>query len=167
MCSSDLIYKTNADFLLLSIGLFTSGESDSRRPRLPLRLGRRARIERGKAYYRFAFNFSQKITPRSPSLTVVLGKLSRGFEKYLVILSHLRGEHFNLFEQLSTGEEFHLRRSIDATAQQEDIRRTQDEFLDLYLSCGEKPDEGRLEKIREVCARLRNLDPSFRFEPGH
>jgi hypothetical protein len=159
------IYKTNADFLLLSTGIFSGGDPEIHRPGSQPGHGREDRVERGKTYYHFAFSYSKRITPRSPSLTEVLAKLSRGFEKYVKILSHMRGEYFNLYERLTAGEEFHLHRSIDDAAQRENLRRTQDEFLDLYLSWKKEPNGVLIDRLQEVCERLRELDPTFRFEP--
>ncbi|MCK4547176.1 MAG: hypothetical protein KAW17_07020 [Candidatus Eisenbacteria sp.] len=160
------LYKTNADFLLLSASLFSNSDPGLHGSRSLLKQGKRAKVERGKTYYRFAFAYSEQITPRSPSLTEVLDKLSRGFEKYVRILTHLRGEYFNLHEHLSGGEEYHLRQSINATAEREKLRQKQNEFLDLFLAWKDNPDETVTQKLREVCGQLREMDPTFRFEPG-
>jgi hypothetical protein len=160
------LYKTNADYLLLSMSIFSSGAPESPRPRPMFRNGRKGKIHRGKIYYQFAFSYSQRITPRSSMITEVLAKLSSGFEKYLEILSHLRGEYFNLHDRLTDGEEYHLLRSMDETEEIEDIRRTQDEFLDLYREWKDRPGDRELQKLQEVCARLRVLDPTFKFEPS-
>jgi len=160
------LYKTNADYLLLSMGIFSSGGPDSWRPRPPFKNGRRGKIRRGRTYYSFAFSYSQRITPRSSSITEVLGKLSRGFEKYVEILSHVRGEYFNLFDRLSEGEEYHILRSIDETEEKETLHRAQDEFLDLYREWKEHPGEGETRKLEVVCERLRALDPTFKFVPN-
>ncbi len=159
------LYKTNADYLLLSIGIFSAGCPETCRARFPFHNGRRGKIQRGQTYYRFAFSYSQRISPRSSSITEVLGKLSRGFEKYVEILSHLRGEHFNLYDRFTDGEEYHILRAIDDTEEREDLRRTQDEFLDLYREWKEHPGETELRKLEDVCERLRTLDPTFKFVP--
>jgi len=160
------VYKTNADHLLLSLGIFGPDTLELDNPSPPFRRKTRGQMGRAKAYYHFAFSYSQRISPRSPSISEVLAKLSRGFEKYVRILYHLRGEYFNLFERISDGEMFHLERSIDETASREDLRRTQDEFLDTYLAWKRSRDESLLGRLKEVSERLRDLDPTFRFECG-
>jgi len=160
------LYKTPADFLLLSIGLFSHEEEEIDNSGPDFRGVHRGRVGRGKTYYHFAFSYRQRITPRSPSVSEVLAKLSRSFEKYVRILSHVRGEYFNLREQLSQGELFHLQRSIDKTASKEKVRKTQDEFLDIYLSWKQTKDDRLLGELKDVCDRLRELDSTFRFDPS-
>lgn len=160
------IYKTNADYLLLSMGIFSHKNPEIDQPGPLFRHGREGRMGRGKAYYHFAFSYSQRISPRSPSISEVLAKLSRGFEKYVRILSHVRGEYFNLIEHFSEGELFHLEQSINQTARQEKLRAIQDEFLDLYLSWKRTRDPLEFRRMQEVCDRLRELDPTFKFHPS-
>lgn len=160
------IYKTNADFLLLSIGIFNPEEPEMDDPRPQFRHSREGRVSRGKAYYHFAFSYSQRISPFSQSISDVLAKLSRGFEKYVRILSHLRGEYFGIVERLSDGEMFHLERSIDKTGAREKLRKAQNDFLDLYLSWRRTKDDRQLRRLREVCRRLRVLDPTFKYDPA-
>jgi len=62
----------------------------------------------------------------------VLEKLSKGFEQYVDILSHMRGEYFNILDRLSTGDVYHLERSIDRFESSRELRELQDQFLDMY-----------------------------------
>ena len=55
-----------------------------------------ADVGRGRTYYRFAYSYSQQIHGRNTAITEVLEKLSVGFDKYLRILAHMRGEYLNL-----------------------------------------------------------------------
>ena len=93
------IYKTNADFLLVSIGIFdnpvTTGAARAR-----LQPSEEAYIGRGKTYYHFAYTYSQQMHRKNAGVSEVLEKLSTGFEKYLRILSHMRGEYLDLHEAL-------------------------------------------------------------------
>ena len=78
------IYKTNADFLLVSIGIFDN-------PMLPagqkkLQPSEETYIGRGKTYYHFAYTYAQQMHRKNAGVSEVLEKLSVGFDKYLRIL---------------------------------------------------------------------------------
>jgi hypothetical protein len=160
------IYKTNADFLLLSLGVFGSPDTGTARPLPCFAEDRDARIARARTYYRHAGIQSRLMMPRSASISEVLEKLSVGFDKYLQILSHIRCEYFHICRRITAGEEFHLRRAMDEAARREEKRRLQDEFIDLYSAWVRKPEDAGFRRLKEVCRRLREMDPDFTFEPA-
>jgi hypothetical protein len=169
------IYKTNADFLLVSLGIFngpSAGEpvrrpADTPKERRIFLPAEEAYIGRGKTYYRFAYTYSQQIHNPHAAITEVLEKLSLGFEKYLRILTHMRGEYLNLMDRLSRGEVYHLERSIDEAKKRNDLTAMQDQFLDLFLEWKRTGDEKTKEKIERMVAAIKALDPSFTFEFPH
>jgi len=156
------IYKTNADFLLVSIGIFdqplTPGQIEKMKP------AEEAYVGRGKTYYHFAYSYSQQIHRRNAGISEVLEKLSVGFEKYLKILSHMRGEYLDLSRRLSEGEVFHLERTVNEAGRQERIRAKQDQLLELYSAWRATPSAELEEDMRRVVGEIRELSPSFQFE---
>lgn len=157
------IYKTNADFLLISIGIFdqpvgSDQNSDSLKP------SEEAYVGRAKTYYHFAYSYSQQIHRRNSGVSDVLEKLSVGLEKYLKILSHMRGEYLDLSRRFSQGEVFHLERTVNEAGKQELIRAKQDQLLELYSAWRKNPTEGLEEDMDRVAAEIRELNPSFKFE---
>jgi hypothetical protein len=168
------LYKTNADFLLVSLGIFDNPEiiPEAAAPgappsRLHFRPTEEAFIGRGRAYYRFAYTFSQQIHGRNAAVSDVLEKLSLGFDKYLRILAHMRGEYLNLLRSLSRGEIYHLERVVNEAALQEDVKHKQDELLDLYLEWKRTRDAALREKMQALQDEIRHVLPEFRFEvPG-
>ena len=160
-----LIYKTNADFLLVSIGIFDHAAGAAGRRVQP---NEEAYIGRGKTYYHFAFSYSQQMHRKNQGVSEVLEKLSVGFEKYIRILSHMRGEYLDLIKRLSDGEVYHLERSIDEHSQQELLRVKQDELLELYSAWKTEPSAEAEENLARVVSEIRQLNPSFKFElPRH
>jgi hypothetical protein len=156
------VYKTDADFLLVSIGIFDN-------PRVPDALRRsqpseEAYIGRGRTYYHFAYSYAQQVHRKNAGATEVLEKLSVGFEKYIRILSHMRGERLDLMKRLSQGEVYHLERSVDEHAQQEMLRVKQDELLELYSQWRSQPSEEAREGLERLAGEIRQLDPEFKFE---
>lgn len=157
------IYKTNADFLLVSIGIFDSPQlAGATRPRV--QPSEEAYIGRGKTYYHFAYTYAQQMHRKNAGVSEVLEKLSTGFEKYLRILSHMRGEYLDLMKRFSQGEVYHLERSIDEHSQKERLRVKQDELLELYTAWKSAPSPAAEEDLARVVGEIRQLNPSFRFE---
>ena len=123
-----------------------------------------AYIGRGKTYYHFAYTYSQQMHRKNAGVSEVLEKLSTGFEKYLRILSHMRGEYLDLMKRFSSGEVYHLERSIDEHSQQELLRVKQDELLELYSTWRDRPDDAVAVDLERVVGEIRQLNPSFKFE---
>ena len=79
------LYKTNADFLLVSLGIFDNPEMNLDSG-VPMRAGtperqllkprEEAYVGRGRTYYRFAYSYSQQLNGRNTAITEVLEKLS-------------------------------------------------------------------------------------------
>jgi hypothetical protein len=156
------IYKTNADFLLVSIGIFDNPVIAGARARL--QPSEEAYIGRGKTYYHFAYTYAQQMHRKNAGVSEVLEKLSTGFEKYLRILSHMRGEYLDLMKRLSNGEVYHLERSVDEHSQQELLRVKQDELLELYSAWRETKTPETEENLERVVSEIRQLSPGFKFE---
>ena len=123
-----------------------------------------AYIGRGKTYYHFAYTYSQQMHRKNQGVTEVLEKLSTGFDKYLRILSHMRGEYLDLMKRFSQGEVYHLERSIDEHSQQELLRVKQDELLELYTQWRDQPNSGAEEDLERVVGEIRQLNPAFQFQ---
>jgi hypothetical protein len=166
------LYKTNADFLLVSLGLFDNpsatapeGQSSlvsaSNRAFQP---SEEAHVGRGKTYYRFAYSYSQQIHNPHAAITEVLEKLSVGFEKYLRILSHMRGEYLNLLDRLTHGDVYHLQRTVNEAKKSDELRAKQDRFLDLYTEWKRGGDPRVRSEIQELIVEIKAVDPSFTFE---
>lgn len=157
------IYKTNADFLLISIGIFNNAEAKRPDSAQLFRNSEEAYMGRGKAYYHFAYTYSQSTFKKSTGITEILEKLSKGFERYVEILSHMRGEYFNILDRLSDGEVYHLERSIDPGRATRELRALQDEFLDTYSTYLRTKNENLRGKLEELAGKIRELDDSFDF----
>lgn len=158
------IYKTNADRLIIALGIFGNPKLTRQNSAPHMAASERSYIGRGKAYYSLAESYAVETYRKHTAVADVLGKLSRGFEKYVKILSLVRSEYFDFRHRISDGEFFHLEKSIDGVEQKEQLKELYDEFLDLYSAYGENRTASAKRLIEEVCARIRRIDPSFRFE---
>ncbi len=167
------LYKTNADFLLISLGIFDNPEAalaehPSQGGGAPERSGQtpseEAYMGRGRTYYRFAYSYSQQLHGRHTPITEVLEKLSEGFDKYMRILAHMRGEYLDLLQRLSRGEIYHLERVVNESQRQSVIRDKQDKILDLYLEWKRTQDDGLRGEMRSILDELRGMDAELKIE---
>lgn len=159
-----LAYRSNADMLLFSIGIFNNPVR--RRPHsVPhMAVSGDSYIGRGKAYYRLAQSYSLKTFRKSTAISEVLGKLSQGFEKYIAILSLMKGEYFNFFRKMTGGELYHLFRSVELTGQHGELGSLYDTFLDAYSNYKRDKSPSSKELLEKAANRLRRIDPNFRFD---
>jgi Skp family chaperone for outer membrane proteins len=157
------IYKTNADFLLISIGIFKNPRHDRLDTAQLFVNSEEAHMGRAKAYYNFAYTYSQSMFRRSTGVSEVLEKLSRGFERYVEILSHMRGEYFNILDRLSAGEVYHLERDIDKQSKNKDLKVLQDAFLDKYSEYLRTKDPDLKRELDEMVRAIKKIDDSFHF----
>lgn len=155
------VYRVNADYALLAVGLFNG---------LPCRIRRRLRVplkilhERGTVYYRYAANLRQRLG-RRPAVVDVLEKLVERFDMYTRNLTRLRFGHLQLLKCLSKGELFHIQREVHQGAKTALLKVGRDRFLDAYgcwLSC---PSEANRDHLNEVGAPISELDAAFDFSP--
>lgn len=158
------IYKTNADFLLISIGIFQNpiagrpGSKDAL-----FRDNEEVFMGRAKAYYQFAYSYSQSMFRKATGVTEVLEKLSHGFEQYVQILSHMRGEYFNILDGLTKGDVYHLERSVDRFDQDKELKALQDQFLDLYSQYMRTKDTTLKDELFRLARSIQRIDETFRF----
>jgi hypothetical protein len=158
------IYKTNADFLLVSIGIFDNPLAPTSTPqRAHPAPAEEAYIGRGKTYYHFAYTYSQQVHRKNQGVSEVLEKLSVGFEKYIKILSHMRGEYLDLVQRFSEGEVYHLERAVNESARQDLIKAKQDQLLELYTQWQREPSAAIEEDVKRLVVEIQELAPSFRF----
>ncbi len=101
---------------------------------------------------------------KNQGVSEVLEKLSVGFDKYIRILSHMRGEYLDLIKRLSSGEVYHLERSINEHSRQELLRLKQDELLEMYSAWKRQPSPEAEENLERIVGEIRQINPQFKFE---
>ena len=101
---------------------------------------------------------------KATAVTEVLEKLSCGFEQYVQILSHMRGEYLNILDRLSKGDIYHLERSIDTFDAQKELRQLHDKFLDLYSRYMKSKDPSLKKQLLSLVKEIQQVDESFKFK---
>jgi hypothetical protein len=159
-----IIYKTNADCLLMSATLFPGLLESITTHRTIRRMSEKEMLERAATYYALASSYVQKCKRARSALAKALLKLSRYIDKYSEILINLAVKNFKLMRQLSPGEEYHLSLSVESMKHEQEVVELTDRFLDAYgewMKAGTKESRARVVKL---AGRLRKLKPDFKFK---
>jgi hypothetical protein len=160
-----IVYKANADHLLMSIGVFDN--PTGRRPdavrHAAMHPAEETYVGRGKTYYDFAHTYGQSVFGRTSAVCDVLGKLATGFERYVRLLGHLRGEYFDLVAPLGEGEMYHLQRTAVAAG----VEALHNEFLDRLAEHRRDPTAETQARLRDVVTRIRRHEPDFPWDELH
>ncbi len=161
------VYRTNADHLLLAIGLFHHVAGASR-PGHPL-LHREPRdfIGRGETYYALASSSLRRLRRRPSAVETALEKLAHRFEDYARILTRVRTSYFHLTERLGDARLYHLLHDPGVAHDPDRVRAAYDQFLDAYSAWRAQPDAAHHRALAEAVERTRAVDPDFAFAmPG-
>ena len=152
-------YRTNADRLLLQIGLFQ--RVDRARPHMPhLERSPHEFIGRGETYYGLASSSLRRLRRRRTGTEEAMEKLALNFADYAKVLARLRTSYFHLTTRLSDGRLFHLLNDpIEPTE-----KEAYDGFLDAYTAWKKEPAAERRRVLEEAIEALRKVDPDFAFE---
>ncbi|HYR68451.1 MAG TPA: hypothetical protein VER77_01090 [Candidatus Dormibacteraeota bacterium] len=154
------VYKANADFLYVSLGVFSEPSagvdpmraSDSEANRL---------TGRGKSYYQFASAYAERLYGSKAGITEVMDKLSRNFEAYTKVMTWMSGEYLNLVRRLSEGEVFHIERQAQERFEDEHRRSTWNALLDGYVDWQKTHARDARRRLARAARELKRLDPSF------
>ncbi len=154
------VYKANADFLYLSIGIFSdtalSGDATHGSEELQNRL-----TGRGKSYYQFASAYAERLYGRGAAIAEVMDKLSRNFEAYTKVMIWMSGEYLHLLKQLSSGEVFHFERAAQERFEKSHRAQTWDVLLDSYVEWRRTHAREERRKLVGAARELRRIDPTF------
>jgi len=157
------VYKGNADFALMSLGMFGGMPGRPTLRKLANSSGESA-ADRGRLYYRVASSARIRLRRNPSGVSEVLEKLAERFDTYTLILSHLRVRHFHLLRRVSRGAMFHLQRDAHDRAKPALFENGRDWFLDAYWTWLQSGSEVARGEVNRLGAELNDLDGSFRFE---
>ena len=155
------VYRTNADHLLLSIGLFHHVEGTGSASRPAFQRSPRDFVGRGETYYQLASSSLRRLRKAPTGVEDILLKLAHRFEDYARVLTQLRGSYFHLTTRLGDGQLFHLLH--DPLESEGSLTEARDAFLDAYSEYRESPDTDTRARLQEAAARLKEADPDFAF----
>lgn len=161
------LYRSNADFLLMSVAIFDVFECKHSNRLSPFRIRKDVYVARAAAYYALASSYAAKLRRGATAMSETLAKLSNGIDSYVKILSYMRGQYLDFIKRYSDGEIFHLERSIDEIRREEMIEERRNAFLDIYHAWLKTGERDLKEQLAESARLLEEVDPTFRFDvPG-
>jgi hypothetical protein len=155
------VYKANADFLYVSLGIFSESpvavdhpqsDGDERTIRL---------TGRGKSYYHFASAYAERLFGRRAAIAEVMDKLARNFEEYTKVMVWMSGEYLNLVDRLSDGEIFHIERAAQERFHEAHRVSKWDELLDCYQAWQKSHARDARRRLVRAARELRRIDPNF------
>jgi hypothetical protein len=153
------VYKANADFLYVSIGLFSEGVTPDEPPTGEEEANRLT--GRGKSYYHFASAYAERLYGPRAGITEVMEKLSRNFEAYTKVMTWMSGEYLNLVRRLSEGEVFHIERSVQENFEGSRRRQNWDTLLDSYVEWQKTHALEARRRFGRAARELKRADPTF------
>jgi len=157
------IYRQNADFLLIELGLFSESSSVTVHP---LRFWEHEPgfyEKRTSSYYRFASLYAARAFGKNSALAEIMEKISNDLPKYLVLLRYVKSEYMNLKRSFTEGEFYHLVKTLEPGLSGKSIKEMHDEFLDIYSLWLKTGDEKLKSRVNCAAAGLREVDPDFKF----
>lgn len=158
-----LVYRVNADNILVSLGIFNSLGTSFKDQHAFFGRSRDSYMGRGKIYYQFAASYSKETGKSHSGLPEVLTKLSDGFEKYAAILTGMRGEYLHLAQDKAPQRFKQMEEEFKRMELECGLQKKTDELLDLYLEWQKRPDPRLKEKLLAKAEEIRRLDPTFQF----
>lgn len=159
------IYKTERDFLLMSVGRFGPRGREALPAGPEFKHGNQGQMGKNPGYYHFTFSYCAAEPRTSGKLAEIYKQLAMGFQKYSTILTYSAGMYYDLGERLAEAEFYNLSRSTDATRKRLVLEIKRNEFLDAYLAWKREHTEAAKRRMQLVADDLRTLDPGFTFRP--
>ncbi|HSQ61029.1 MAG TPA: hypothetical protein VLT84_11490 [Acidobacteriota bacterium] len=156
------VYKANADFLYVSLGLFSGGEATAAVPHDPADRTQ-ALTGRGKSYYHFASAYAERLYGSRAGIAEVMDKLSRNFEAYTKVMAWMSGEYLHLLQRMSAGEVFHLSRDLQSRFEASHKTHVWDELLESYVAWQRTHALEARRRLHRAARELKKIDPSFSF----
>ncbi len=157
-----MVYRDNADFGLMILGLFDdfqhrgsykkrvlSGDDDQGRIAL---------------YYELAASALAHLQGSSMSLVSIFDALSQNVSDVLRILRRAAGAYFDMLERMSEGSVFHLQIELDKMDRETLYQKRLDEFLTKFSLYKDNPSETARQEMLAIAEELKKLNSNFSFD---
>lgn len=156
-----LVYKTNADYLLLLLSIFQNLNREGKGEGAFFDKSQSAYEGYAKTYYQFACEYNRLVYRKVTAIGIILNKLSHSFDRYEQILVHVR-EAYLKFLKTQEQEFSKFLKDLEAYKRELHLRERKDLFLDLYSLYLKTKDAALQRKLLDLGHELERLDPSFK-----
>jgi hypothetical protein len=157
-----MVYRDNADFGLVLLGLFLKYHHQGSYQHIVMPENN----DQGRIalYYSLAASALAHLKGTSVSLVNVFESISEQMEEVLLILRRAAGTYFDLMEKISNGSMYHLEKELTDESKKLLYNKKIDEFLKLYSEYKENPTDDLKKRISKLSDEIRMLDEKFSFK---
>jgi len=159
-----LIYKTNADNIIISLSLFDQFKLRDKHGRLVSRRKFQAYQGRGRIYYELASTYHHKVYRRQTGICDALDKLSEHFEEYLEVMRCMKTEFFSFIDHVSDTKFHAFKQNLKEYANTLAIKEKTDQFLDAYNQWKKNPTLEHRHLLKQVVHEMESINPYFQFD---
>jgi hypothetical protein len=157
-----VVYRDNADFGLIALGVFIGYRHDgSYHSRACAHQDSAGRVA---VYYHLAASALEHIQRTTLGLSDAFNTMADNIREIIGILRTVAGDYFDIMERLGDGSLFHLEREVRQAGVERTFKDEMDRFLGLYGEYHRLPSVDNKEKVLLQIGVLKNLDPDFRFD---
>lgn len=156
-----VVYRDNADFGLILLGLFFDHTHKGSYHHAVL--DDHNNTNRIALYYELAASALIHLQGRTVSLIGVYEALAEHLAEVLRILKYAATTYFDMLERLSEGSVYHLERDLQDVEEQKNYSVLVDEFLKAYSAFKEQPTEVAKNLVMELVGKLENMGRGFHF----
>lgn len=157
-----LVYRDNADFGLILLGLFLGYEHPSLYSQTVL--ANKDNEGRIALYYEFAASALAHLQGNSASLVNIFLALSEHIKEITHIMRYAAVAYFDLLEKISDGTFYHLEKDLANKENKGKYEAKLDQFLKLFAQFKENPSEEIIQKIKNITNELHELNEKFHFD---
>jgi hypothetical protein len=157
------VYRDNADFGLLLLGLFDGYKHQGSYHRIVIgdREDKEGRIA---LYYELAASALMHLCGHKGSLIDIFEALSDHLSEIVHILQYMSKQYFDFLDRISEGGLFHLERELNSLDIQKQYELKLDEFLKCYTAYKDLPSDEGKNQLLALADELRKLKPDFKFD---
>lgn len=157
-----VVYRDNADFGLVLLGLFLKIHHQGSYHHIVMPESN----DQGRValYYNMAASALSQLQGNSVSLVNVFEAISEQMENILQIIRRAAGTYFDLMEKISDGSMYHLEKDLANESKKKLYSTKIDEFLKLYSDYKEKStDELKMQMVK-IVGELQQINSEFKFD---
>jgi hypothetical protein len=157
-----VVYKDNADFALISLGVFFGiWHRGSYHRTMCADTDSSGRIA---LYYEMAASALNHIQGGGAEVGRVFSQIATYIGDVIALLQKVSQDYLGFSEHLSEGSFYHLEREVEQIGHQRRYGQLLDEFLRLYGAFQEHPDPRDRLRLLELVAQLKELNADFSFD---
>ncbi len=160
------IYKANADYLLIQLGVFQNVKGTIRFGQLKIEQPEEYFTQNAINYYQEAAIYNQKIYRKKTAVKDVLIKIADHFDDYRDLLKQTRRDYFHFMNQFQDDDFKHFVGSLEKFEQDIEYKELMNEFLDLYAKWLEDSNPDLVARIHVLIEAIKQKDPAFNFLLG-